>query len=557
MPFWRPIIDFLAVPTTKEATSSVWLNDDIRPLPVERRTWTKYAFISFWAINQICLSNWQVGSSLVASGLSVWQTVIAVIVGKFIIAAVAVANGYVGAEWHIGFPVWSRVVWGMYGGYLALLQRILLSLVWFAVQSWVGGLCVTAVLSSIFSGFQHMENTFPESSHLTTKQFIGWIIYNVLTVPMLYLPPEKTKKLLAVMNAVSFFTLLSILIWALSAAKGGGPLLSKASTLSSSSELGWSIVNGITSVVGSIAVGLTNQADYSRFARRPGDQVFGQWFSILLFGAIMPFFGCLASSAAMGIYGEALWNPPDIVLKWLDNDYNAKSRAAAFFAGVGLVVCQLAINTVDNAFSTGMDLSGLLPRFINIRRGSYIGLIISIAMCPWELLASAGTFIQVLSAYSVFLGPMCGMMIAEYWIVRSRKIKLTDLYNPDPQGIYHFWHGINWRAFLAWVVGFTPQLPGFISTVNPSVTVPVGCTRLYYLAFPLGFAISFLVYVALNKVSPPAGLGEFDDVDYFRTFSAEEAVRLGVVPRDGIEGVEVTAAPSKEMNSEVRPKSSV
>ncbi|KAL2007498.1 hypothetical protein VTN00DRAFT_8936 [Thermoascus crustaceus] len=493
MPFWRPMIDFLAVPTTKETTSSVWLNDDIRPLPVERRTWTKYAFISFWAINQICLSNWQVGSSLVASGLSVWQTVIAVIVGKIIIAAVAVANGYVGAEWHIGFPVWSRVVWGMYGGYLALLQRILLSLVWFAVQSWVGGLCVTAVLSSIFSGFQHMENTFPESSHLTTKQFIGWIIYNVLTVPMLYLPPEKTKRLLAIMNAVSFFTLLSILIWALSEAKGGGPLLSKASTLSSSSELGWSIVNGITSVVGSIAVGLTNQADYSRFSRRPGDQVFGQWFSILLFGAIMPFFGCLASSATMGIYGEALWNPPDIVLKWLDNDYNAKSRAAAFFAGVGLVVCQLAINTVDNAFSTGMDLSGLLPRFINIRRGSYIGLIISIAMCPWELLASAGTFIQVLSAYSVFLGPMCGMMIAEYWIVRSRKIKLTDLYNSDPQGIYYFWHGINWRAFPAWIVGFTPQLPGFISSVNPSVTVPVGCTRLYYLAFPLGFAISFLV----------------------------------------------------------------
>jgi len=194
----------------------------------------------------------------------------------------------------------------MYGVYLALLQRILMSLVWFAVQSWTGGLCVTAVLSSIFSGFQHMENTFPESAHMTTKQFIGWIIYNVLTVPMLYLPPDKIKRLLAVMNAISFFTLLSMLIWALSAANGGGPLLSKPSTVSSSSDLGWSIVGGITSVIGSIAVGLTNQADYSRFARRPGDQVFGQWFSILLFGAIMPFFGCLTSSAAMGIYGEAL-----------------------------------------------------------------------------------------------------------------------------------------------------------------------------------------------------------------------------------------------------------
>jgi len=201
-----------------------------------------------------------------------------------------------------------------------------------------------------------------------------------------------------------------------------------------------------------------------------------------------------------------------------------------------------------------MDLSGLLPRFINIRRGSYIGLVISIALCPWELLASAGTFIQVLSAYSVFLGPMCGLMIAEYWVVRVRKVRLTDLYDPHRQGIYYYWYGINWRAFVAWVVGFAPQLPGFINAMNPRTTVLVGCTRLYYLAFPLGFAISFLVYVALNRISPLTGLGEFDDVDYFGTFSADEAARLGVIPRDEIEGVGVPGD-LKQANSEVRPKS--
>lgn len=539
----RSIVSLVAVPVDKEHGSSAWINDDIRPLPPWRRTWTQWAYVSFWAINQICLSNWQLGSSLVSSGLSVWQTVIAVVVGKFIIAAVAISNGYVGAEWHIGFPVWSRAVWGMYGSYVALLQRILLSLVWMAVQSWTGGLCVTAVLSSIFSGFQHLENVFPESAHMTTKQFVGWIIYNVLTVPMLYLPPEKTRTLFAVMNAVSFFTLVSIMIWALAIAKGGGPLLHQPSSLSST-ELAWQIVKGITSTIGSIAVGLTNQPDYSRFARRPGDQVFGQWFSIIVFGAFMPFFGCLASSATMAIYGEAIWNPPDIVLKWLDTDYNAKSRAGAFFVGVGLVACQLAVNTVDNAFSGGMDMSALLPRFINIRRGSYVVLIISIAMCPWELLASAATFINVLSAYSVFLGPMCGIMIAEYWVIRHRKVKLTHLYQPSPESIYYFWKGINWRTFLTWIVGFTPQLPGFINAVNPGIVVPVGCTRLYYLAFPVGFAISFLLHVLINYLFPPRGLGEIDEVDSYGTFTDDEAIRLGVVPRgEDMEGFEIGQLP--------------
>jgi Cytosine/uracil/thiamine/allantoin permeases len=105
---WHSIIDLLVVPTTKETTPSVWINDDIRPLPPSRRTWGKYAYISFWAINNLALSNWQIGSSLVAAGLSVWQTMIAIIIGKIIIALVAVFNGYVGADWHIGFPVFSR-----------------------------------------------------------------------------------------------------------------------------------------------------------------------------------------------------------------------------------------------------------------------------------------------------------------------------------------------------------------------------------------------------------------------------------------------------------------
>ncbi|KAF2094737.1 NCS1 nucleoside transporter family protein [Rhizodiscina lignyota] len=530
-------VQFLRVPTESKSVSNIWINDDIKPLPPTRRTWNRLAFISFWAINQICLSNWQLGGSLVAFGLSVWQSIIAIIIGKIITALVAVYNGYVGAEWHIGFPVYSRLIWGVYGQYLALVQRIVLSLVWFAVQSWTGGLCVEAILSSIFSSYQHMPNHFPASAHMDTRQFIGWVIFNVLMIPILYVPPERIKWIVLWMNVVSAITLICMMIWALSAAHGAGPLLSAPATVQSGSELGWSIVLGITTVIGSIAVGLTNQMDYSRFARRTGDQVFGQWFSIIFFGTIMPLFGCLVSSATQQIYGEAIWNPPILVQKWMDTDYNAKTRAAGFFAGCGLVVCQLAINAIDNAFSTGFDMAGLFPNFINIRRGAYIGLILSIALCPWELLSSAATFISVLSAYSVFLGPMVGIQIAEYWIIRRRRIKLSDLYHNRRSGIYYYFYGINWRSFVSWVVGWASQIPGFAHAVNKNIVVPAGCNELYYLAYPLGFAISFVVHLALNKFFPPPGRDLIDPIDYYNTFSPEEAAHFGVEPYDGrIEG---------------------
>lgn len=142
------------------------------------------------------------------------------------------------------------------------------------------------------------------------------------------------------------------------------------------------------------------------------------------------------------------------VQKWLDTSYTPKSRAAGFFAGCGLVTCQLAINSIDNAFSAGMDMAGLFPAYINIRRGAYIALVLSIAMCPWQLLSAASTFISVLSAYSVFLGPMVGIMVADYWVLRSRRIKLSDLYHPGREGLYYFWYGVNWRSFAAWILGW-------------------------------------------------------------------------------------------------------
>jgi NCS1 family nucleobase:cation symporter-1 len=109
----RKLADILQVPTSAQTYANTLINDDIRPLPPSRRTWRTKTYISWWSIWVMGLSNFQLGSSLVAVGLSVWQTMIAVILGRIIIAAVAILNGYPGAEWHIGFPVFSRVIWGI------------------------------------------------------------------------------------------------------------------------------------------------------------------------------------------------------------------------------------------------------------------------------------------------------------------------------------------------------------------------------------------------------------------------------------------------------------
>ena len=185
------------------------------------------------------------------------------------------------------------------------------------------------------------------------------------------------------------------------------------------------------------------------------------------------------------------------------------------------------------------DITDSFPSYLNIRRGAYVGLILSIAMCPWQLLSSASTFISVLSGYSVFLGPWVGIMVCDYWIIRRQTIKLSDLYSLRKDGIYHFWHGFNLRAYVAWFVGFAYLLPGFAHAVNEKIVVPKACTELYYLAFPLGFTVSFCLHWAVNTLFPPPALGDKDEIDHFMTFTPDEAAKLGVAPHEVYDGMSV------------------
>jgi len=177
---------------------------------------------------------------------------------------------------------------------------------------------------------------------------------------------------------------------------------------------------------------------------------------------------------------------------------------------------------VDSGYSIGMDLAGLFPRYINIRRGAYIGLIISTALCPWEILATAATFTSVLNGFTVFITPVCAIQICDYFILRSRRIKLSDLYHLQPLGSFYYIRGINPRTIASWVVGWAPLLPGLINKVAPQIAVPVGVVHLYDLAFIYGFTSAFLTHYAIYKLFPPRGLGEVDSDDIFHTFTPVE-----------------------------------
>lgn len=206
------------------------------------------------------------------------------------------------------------------------------------------------------------------------------------------------------------------------------------------------------------------------------------------------FIGIAATSAGHVKYGELNWDPMALIAHW-DN------RACRFFAAFSFALAALGVNISANSLSAANDLMALFPQYVNIRRGQLLCAVLAWALVPWKILASAGTFLNFMAAYSVFLGPIAAIMVWDFWFVHKRKYDTLALY--QPHGIYRYTGGVNWRAVVAFIIGVVPNMPGFIHSITPSIKVGSG-DKPYTFGWILGFVGTSLVYVVLSVwVAPP------------------------------------------------------
>ncbi|KAH8732728.1 NCS1 nucleoside transporter family protein-like protein [Phaeosphaeriaceae sp. PMI808] len=510
--------------------TDAWSNRDLIPLPPNRRTWGWFNFFGFWAIASLNITNWQTPNTFLSMGLSVPQAMLVIAVSRILIALFSTLIAWIGLKWHIGFTVQNRYSWGLRGSFIPLSQRILLNFIWNAVQCWNGGRLIAVCLTAIWPSFARMRNTFGPDMPTTTDQFVGFAIFWFLSTPFLWLRPEKFRIPFIILCAWCGVGMLCWMVWALSVAKGVGPLWSTGRKVPADSPFGtsWLIMAGINQSVGSLAAGITNGSDFSRYSKGRKQYIIGTIASCVVTGVLVSLVGLVTAAAAQKIYGEVYWNPPDLLLRMMDNGNGPpKARAGVFFLAAGFAFTAMFENICGNAVAGGIDLAGLCPRYINIRRGAIITFLAAWIVQPWQLINRAVTFIAVLSSFSVFLAPIIGIMACDYYLLRKRRICLSHLYGTHNSS-YYFSKGVNWRAISAWVCGWAPTMGGLITTVRGDLNAPRALIQLYYMAFLIGFFISATVFYALNFVFPVKNMDQIDKIDFYGTFTEVEARRIGV-----------------------------
>ncbi|KAK7181961.1 hypothetical protein DPSP01_006195 [Paraphaeosphaeria sporulosa] len=482
-------------------------NADFDPIPPSKRTWNWGAYVAYWMADAWAVSNWEVASSMIAVGLDWKMAIGACVLGNAIMGLVITINGRMGAILHTPFPVLARMPFGYYFAQFVVLSRCVLAIVWLGVQTVTGGQCMSVLLEATWPSFANIPNHIPEDQGITTAGMIGFLLYFLLQLPFLCIPYTKVQYFFAFKSIIAPMVFLAVFGDTL---RRAGGTISKSTVITEGthvhgSVLAWAFFGNLNGVLGNYATLGLNIADFSRYANKPSAQNI-QAIVIPCIFTIVGLLGIFTAASAQTAYGEVMWNPIEIIHKWMDSGSHG-GRAAAAFAAIGLIIVTLGINISANSISAANDLMSFAPKYINIRRGQLLAAVIgSWAFVPWKILASAAKFLAFLGGYTIFLGPMTSILIVDYYIVRRGNVSVPDMY---------YFHGIyryspkfasNWRAVVAFFIGCIPPLPGFVNNIvvagHGTTSVSLGGQHLFAIGYIYSFMAAGIFYWGFNRFFP-------------------------------------------------------
>ena len=411
------------------------------------------------------------------------------LLGNVIVLVPMMLIGHAGAKHGIPFPVLLRSSFGTKGARIPALARGLVACGWFGINTWVGGSAIYVIVNALSSGAITGE-TLPFLG-IDAGQFACFIGFWAMH---LYFIKQGTESIRWLETYAAPFLIgmgLVLLGWAYYTAGGFGEMLSTPSKFISGGEREGEFfgvfVASLTAMVGFWATMALNIPDFTRFAKSQKDQIIGQAIGLPLPMALFAFISVAVTSATVTIFGEAIWDPVALAGKM--------GGIGVVVALMALIIATLTTNLAANVVAPAYGFSNLNPKKISFKMGGYITAGIGIAIMPWKLLESSGGYIFVwLVGYSALLGPIAGILIADYFFVRKSELDAESLFKHN--GIYKKW---NPAGLIALIVGILPNLPGFLHKAKIVETVPEIFDTIYSFAWFVGLFIAAIVYLVLNK----------------------------------------------------------
>ena len=472
--------EFVELEVGEDLQQSSAYNDDLAPTKIKDRTWNKFNIAALWVGMAICVPTYTLGGVLTAYfGLSVSEALLTILIANVILLVPLTLNAYPGTKFGVPFPILLRSSFGIVGSNIPCLIRGLVACGWFGIQTMFGGLAIHLFLSAVSDSWASLGGV---------GEVIGFFIFWALNMYIVIRGAESIKWLETLSAPLLLIVGVGLMIWAGDKVSLTEVLAIPANRPEDASFVGY-FFGGLTAMVGFWATLSLNIPDFSRYAKSQKDQVIGQIIGLPLTMFFFAALGVVLTAASTSLFGETISDPISLIGK-IDSPFWVA------IAMVLIIIATLSTNTAANVVSPTNDFQNIAPKLINHTRGALLTGLVGILLMGWELLKKMSwiesdvsvesMYSNWLLGYSSLLGPIAGIMIVDYFIVKKQHLDLVALYTPN--STYPAFNMMGLAAFA---------LPVLITLISFSVPA---LSWFYSYGWFTGAFTGALVYFLLNNM---------------------------------------------------------
>jgi nucleobase:cation symporter-1, NCS1 family len=413
-------------------------NHDLAPTAPEGRTWGAFSIFAMWMSDVHSVGGYTFAASLFFLGLTGWQVLLSMVVGITAVYFLMSLIGGPSLKYGTPFPVVARMSFGVMGANVAATLRGIVGVVWYGVQTYFASKAVQVLVLTLF----------PASASLTQTGFIGlstlgWMSFAFMWIFQLLIflnGMETIRKFIDFCGPAVYLVMFALAGWILS--QTGTSSLNLQLSLPATGSMAGHMANAAMLIVAYFAALLLNFGDFSRFGRDERAMKIGNFLGLPLNFIVFAIITVIVTAGTVQVFGQAIMDPVAIVQK-IGNPWVVALGSVTF------IVATMGINIVANFVSPAYDISNLNPEKIDFRTGGLIASLLSVLICPWLFVSSPQAITVFVSIFGAILGPMFGIMVGDYYLVKKQHIVLDDLYTLSPKGSLYFQGGWNRRALLA------------------------------------------------------------------------------------------------------------
>ncbi|WP_299007833.1 NCS1 family nucleobase:cation symporter-1 [uncultured Shewanella sp.] len=423
-----------------DVLNSAYFNHDIAPTKTRERTWTKWHVAALWVGMAICVPTYTLGGVLTSFfGLNVKEALLTILLANIVILIPLTLNACAGTKYGIPFPVLLRSSFGILGSNLPCLIRGIVACGWFGIQTLFGGIAIHILLSHLLPGWESLEGK---------GEVVGFFLFLFLNIYIVIKGSESIKVLESLSAPILLAVGLGLMMWAYPQVSVTELLAEPAKRPENASFWPY-FFGGLTAMVGFWATLSLNIPDFSRYARSQKDQILGQIIGLPVTMFFFASLGVVLTAASQGLVGETISDPVNLIGK-IDNPI------WVVIAMLFIIIATLSTNTAANVVSPTNDFQNIAPKKINHTKGVLLTGLIGFLLMSYDLVQRMGwvntdfkledMYSNWLLGYSSLLGPIAGIMIVDYFIIRKRYLNLPELYKA--QGLYK---GVRFQGMFAFI----------------------------------------------------------------------------------------------------------